>query len=709
MKLKKIRVKSDISEAAEILEPQLSKRMEARDIYNYQLIFEELAVRLLDMGVPEISTFYGSGRNGFYIDLEVKNGKRCDIFEDKREVADQDEEQETLLQLSNRILSLYSSCIKYIYKNGCNYYRINLMAHEKSEMVDEIIDYYENDPSPNKNILKCIARNHYTTLLISIINKAVKHGTIAMIPIFTSKVIDYVLEIESFMDPRVLACIAAAFGSIALHMVCLRLETVVFKSFMHSTENGLKRALIKKLQRLSITFHNGMQSGKIISKLLMDTQDVVDLIRKVLANGIDISIDFIVVITVSILYCPQVLLLYLVIAPIAVLVLCRFKNKIRVANRDYRIRKENASASINEMLMLTGLSRVHGIQKTEYEKISRNLDHVLSTANSFDAVNNELELMSFGVMQFFQLLTFSFAAFMAFQGYITVGSVVLFNSYFTTIVNAMVKLMEQMPDIAKGAESLSSINEIMLADDFEDEGHEKLPADARGNIEFKDVSFSYESSGAVILKDVSFRIEAGSTVAFVGGSGSGKSTMLNLLTGLLPVTAGEILIEGMPIFTLNKESYRRIIAMVPQNSVLFAGTLWDNLTYGLDYVASEDVLRVLEQVKLADLLESLPDGLNTFINENGSNLSGGQKQRISIARALLRKPRILLLDEATSALDEESERHIKNTIDSLKDKCTVIIVAHRLSTIENTDVIYELQGGSLKRYDTFKDYMDKRI
>ena len=147
---------------------------------------------------------------------------------------------------------------------------------------------------------------------------------------------------------------------------------------------------------------------------------------------------------------------------------------------------------------------------------------------------------------------------------------------------------------------------------------------------------------------------------------------------------------------------------MPQNPVLFSGSLWDNLVYGLSYVSPDRVMDVIRSVGLKELLDTLPDGLNSPVFENGANLSGGQRQRISIARALLRDPRIILLDEVTSALDAESEQQVQRTIDSIMHNCTVILVAHRLNTVKNADVIYEIRDGKAFRYDSFREYADLR-
>ena len=207
------------------------------------------------------------------------------------------------------------------------------------------------------------------------------------------------------------------------------------------------------------------------------------------------------------------------------------------------------------------------------------------------------------------------------------------------------------------------------------------------------MTFRYAPDQPPALSNVNITVPAGKSVAFIGRSGSGKSTALSMLVGLYSPQEGKITIDGLDLDTLDKNRFRRHIAVVPQTSVLFSGSLWDNLVFGLKYVSEERVMAALRDVGLEELVTGHPDGLFRPISEGGENLSGGQRQRISIARALLRDPGIILLDEATSALDTESEREVQAAIETIMGKCTIIMVAHRLNTIQNVDLIYRFEDG----------------
>ena len=207
-----------------------------------------------------------------------------------------------------------------------------------------------------------------------------------------------------------------------------------------------------------------------------------------------------------------------------------------------------------------------------------------------------------------------------------------------------------------------------------------------------------------MIENLNFHAERGERIAIVGGSGSGKSTLMNLLIGLLAPTSGRILIDGVPLTDLPLQAYRHFISVVPQNSILFSGTIRENITYGMRRYSEERLMRAVQDAAVSEFLPSLPDGLDTQVGERGDKLSGGQKQRVSIARALVRNPRILILDEATSALDNVSEYHVQRAIEKLVDRqCTTFVVAHRLSTIRNADRIIVMDEGHLVEMGTYEE------
>ncbi|HFD0876801.1 ATP-binding cassette domain-containing protein, partial [Enterococcus sp. FR165] len=211
-----------------------------------------------------------------------------------------------------------------------------------------------------------------------------------------------------------------------------------------------------------------------------------------------------------------------------------------------------------------------------------------------------------------------------------------------------------------------------------------------------------------IIDHFSLEVKAGETIAFVGPSGSGKSTLLNLLIGFIQPSSGRIFLDNQPLDELDMRSVRNYLAVVPQTTLLFSASIKENITYGLKNVSKERLDEVIEAAQLSSLIDQLPDGLDTLVGEHGNKLSGGQKQRISIARALIRQPKIILLDEATSALDNQSEKKIQQALNYLTETPTTFIVAHRLSTIKEADKIVVIDEGKIVEIGTYEELLAQK-
>ena len=222
------------------------------------------------------------------------------------------------------------------------------------------------------------------------------------------------------------------------------------------------------------------------------------------------------------------------------------------------------------------------------------------------------------------------------------------------------------------------------------------------------MSYRYPDSDQHVVKNFDLHVAPGECIAVVGSSGSGKSTLMNMIIGFLKPASGTIAVDGKSLSEVDLSEYRHFISVVPQNSILFAGTVRENITYGLDRYTEEDLQRVVKMANVEEFVKDFPEGLDTQIGEHGGRLSGGQKQRITIARALIRNPKILILDEATSALDNISEYHVQKAISSLIKGRTTFIVAHRLSTIRDADRIVVMENGEAVEIGTYEELMAKK-
>ena len=228
------------------------------------------------------------------------------------------------------------------------------------------------------------------------------------------------------------------------------------------------------------------------------------------------------------------------------------------------------------------------------------------------------------------------------------GDITLYQSYFSTVVNWVSAIVTLLPTITKGIESVNSIGEVLLSEDVEKNDGKRPMAEVEGVFDFEDVSFHYKNNNVQVLKHLNLHVKQGETIALVGEFGAGKSTILNLVIGFHLADGGKVLLDGNDMTEIDLRTYRKHLAVVPQTSILFSGSIRENITYGSENVSEEELNEVIKAANLTDLIESLPQGLDTVVGEHGGKLSGGQRQRIAIARALIRKPSVIVLDGAIS-------------------------------------------------------------
>ncbi len=288
------------------------------------------------------------------------------------------------------------------------------------------------------------------------------------------------------------------------------------------------------------------------------------------------------------------------------------------------------------------------------------------------------------------------------------GDVVLYQSLFSSINNSVQTIINVLPTFSTGFEAVNSISEIMMSKDVEDDRGKARVDSIVGNVKFDHVFYRYPNGTQYVVDDLDLDVKAGECIAVVGASGSGKSTIMNMIIGFLRPTEGHLYIDDKDITEISLTDYRHCISVVPQNSILFSGTIRENITYGMENIGEEKIREVAEMANLNEFVKDLPNGLDTFIGEHGGKLSGGQKQRITIARALIRDPKILILDEATSALDNISEYHVQKAISGMIKGRTTFIVAHRLSTIRDADRIVVMDAGRCVEMGTYEELMEKK-
>ena len=400
---------------------------------------------------------------------------------------------------------------------------------------------------------------------------------------------------------------------------------------------------------------------------------------------------------------PWVALLFIALAPMVVVLLHFFRRPIKKYNKAFRQDLEKSTARINEMITMIPVTRAHAVEETEIDNSEHHLNSLRRQGQHLDMTNALFQSCTWASMQAAQLLCLTATIVMAIYDMLSVGSVVLYQGLFTYIVMSVTMMLNIYPLMAKGLESVSSLGEVLECPDLEKNAGKQVIPQVSGHIRFEQAHFTYPGREEAALHNVSVDIPAGSCVAFVGASGSGKSTLMNVVIGFQRLSGGELWCDGINSSDLDFRSWRRGLAVVSQQVVLFSGSLRDNICYGVEQVSEQHLSEVITSANLAEVIAALPDGLDSQVGENGVQLSGGQRQRIAIARALIRDPQVIILDEATSALDVISERAVQEAIDRLVIGRTTLIVAHRLSTIRQADTIVVMEHGQIIEQGTRDD------
>ena len=576
-------------------------------------------------------------------------------------------------------------------------------ATDLDEAEKALLETFKRNEGHSLKTLLGIYKGHYLKLFFSVFFFAIKHSPVWILPIITSNIINTATQRPDNAGGIILVNVLIMSFFVAQNVLSNYIHTWLYAKTVRGVERELRSSLVRKLQQLSITYHNEMQSGRLQSKIMRDVEQIETLSSQIFITVLSIMLNTVVAFGVVLFQSLTVFLFFLGTIPVAVFLMVLFRSKIKRYNSDFRKEMEETSAKVMEMVELIPVTRAHALERQETNKMDHQLAHVAEKGLRLDMIQTYFSSISWVAFQLFQVICLGFTGYLASQGKISVGEVVMYQTYFSSIVNQVSNVITLLPTIAKGLESVDSIGDILLSHDVEDNRNKKKVKNIKGDIVFDHVTFQYHDAEAPVLDDLDFHIRAGETIAFVGSSGAGKTTILNMVIGFLKTNRGKVLIDGQDINGLHLQSYRSHIAVVPQQSILFSGTIRENITYGKDDISEEKLMEIIRAANLDELIASLPQGLDTVITEHGSNLSGGQRQRISIARAFIRDPRILILDEATSALDSVSEQKIQDAIQNLVKNRTTLIVAHRLSTIRNADKIAVIGNGGVTEFGTYDE------
>lgn len=583
---------------------------------------------------------------------------------------------------------------------------LNLRAPKGIDVESWFIECYKKHKGHPMQILLGLYKGNYHKFFLAVIFFFIKHAPVWVLPIVTANIINDITSgsPETYQNIIIQAMIMIVL--VALNIPMNYMYTRYKSLATRYVETGLRRALVRKLQQLSISYHKETQSGRLQSKIMRDVEAVETLSTQMFLSILNIALNIAIALIVTINKSLVVFIFFLLTTPIAAATMVFFRNVMKKRNNEFRKEMEETSARVMEMVELIPVTRAHALEEEEVQKMSGQLFAVAEKGYRLDVIQSLFGSVGWAIFQIFQVVCLGFTGFLAIKGTVMPGDITLYQSYFATIVSQVSSLMSLIPTIAKGIESVNSIGEVLLEDDIEQNEGKEIIKDIYGEFDFKDVTFRYNNIDRPVLHNLNLHVDKGETIALVGESGAGKSTILNLVIGFNQVNSGEVLIDGHNMKDIDLRSYRKHLAVVPQTSILFSGTIRDNITYGVDNVDEATLDEIVKAANLTDLINSLPDGLDTMVGEHGGKLSGGQRQRISIARALIRNPKVIVLDEATSALDSISEKLIQEALNNLTKDRTTFIVAHRLSTIKDADKIAVIADGHCVEYGTYDELMN---
>lgn len=445
-------------------------------------------------------------------------------------------------------------------------------------------------------------------------------------------------------------------------------------------------------------------TGLFIQRLTNDASKIADIFVVLNIYLTNILTDIGIFLAIFII--NKIVFFYLIVMVCTIFVVEKKRtNTLNAKDKIYRKKSEKVSGFISELVRGAHDIKMLNAENSFIKELDSKIIDLNNEKYKMDGTNRNYLLLSSTITDIFDTGNILLCVFLITQNLLSIPNALVINNYLsrlTSIIYFASQLLEKVKDFNLSSERVLA---IMDGEEFGKETFgKKHLGKANGDFEFKNVTFTYKN-GHKVIDNMNFKIKANSTVAFVGKSGSGKTTVFNLLCKMYDIDSGKITIDGIDIKELDKDSIRGNITIISQNPYIFNMSIRDNLRLVKENLTEEEMIEACRTACLEDFIKSLPDGYDTVIGEGGINLSGGERQRLAIARALVQKTEIILFDEATSALDNETQANIKKAIDNMKNEYTILIIAHRLSTVIDCDRILFLDEGKIKAEGTHKELL----
>lgn len=550
----------------------------------------------------------------------------------------------------------------------------------------------------------------FATIIVGI----TKFGIPMLIPLLIKYAIDGVINNHALTTDEKVHHLTIAIGIALFIFVIVRPPIEFIRQYLAQwTSNkilyDIRKKLYNHLQALSARFYANNQVGQVISRVINDVEQTKDFILTGLMNIWLDCITIIIALSIMFFLDVKLTLAALFIFPFYILTVYVFFGRLRKLTRERSQALAEVQGFLHERVQGISVVKSFAIEDNEaknFDKkntnfLTRALKHTRWNAYSFAAINTVTDIGP--------IIVIGVGAYLAISGSITVGTLAAFVGYLELLFGPLRRLVASFTTLTQSFASMDRVFQLIDEDYDIKNGVGAQPIEIKqGRIDIDHVSFQYNDNEAPILKDINLSIEKGETVAFVGMSGGGKSTLINLIPRFYDVTSGQILIDGHNIKDFLTGSLRNQIGLVQQDNILFSDTVKENILLGRPTATDEEVVEAAKMANAHDFIMNLPQGYDTEVGERGVKLSGGQKQRLSIARIFLNNPPILILDEATSALDLESESIIQEALDVLSKDRTTLIVAHRLSTITHADKIVVIENGHIVETGTHRELIAKQ-
>ncbi len=532
------------------------------------------------------------------------------------------------------------------------------------------------------------------TFALGLVALALSSGTLLSFPYFAGKLLDVAQGKNDFVLTSINQIALALIGILAVQSVFSFLRVYTFTIVSERSLSDLRHAVYTKMVWLPMSFFDSRRVGELTSRLTSDvgtlydtfTFTLAELLRQILVLLIGIPLIFILT--------PRLTIFMLLTFPVLVVAALFFGKFIRKLSKKTQDQLANANVIVEETLQSIAVVKSFTNEVFETIRYKKSLNDVVNTA--IHASKYRGLFISFTILALFGgIVAVSwYGAYLLQNGEATVGELFSFIIYTSFIGGSIAGLGDIFSSLQRSVGASERVLEILDQSDESIASGGKLKL--KGKVAFKDVSFTYPTrSDFQVLKSISLQINPGEKIALVGPSGAGKSTIVQLLMRFYPLSTGSIEVDDKIISDYNLTDYRSNIGIVPQEVILFGGTIRENIAYGKANATSEEIEAAARKANAWEFIESFPEKMETLVGDRGVKLSGGQKQRVAIARAILKDPSILILDEATSSLDAQSESLVQEALEKLMENRTTIVIAHRLSTIRSVDTIFVIKDGQI--------------